>query len=896
MAARLLLIDGSALIFRSHFAFIRNPLRTAKGEETSAVFGTASALLRILEERKPDYAAFVLDTPKPTFRHERYEKYKANRPAIPDELAGQYPRILEAVEALSLPVLAVEGYEADDVIATLAERAAAEGIETEIFSGDKDFLQLVRPGIRLVIPGKEGKDTVAADDAAVIERAGVPASRIVDLMALAGDASDNVPGVPGIGPKIAAKLINEHGSLDALYAAVDSIPGKLGEKLRAHREDALLSRELVAIRKDVPLSVRIEDLARLPIATEKAAPLFRELEFHSLLASLGGKPEETETSYRLAAAGDLLAIAEEIRRKGRFAFDTETTSIDPMRAELVGIALAARPGRAWYVPLRHAGDGNVPLEAARDALRPLFAEGKIPKIAQNAKYDMLVLRRAGFPVRGLSFDPMIASYLLDPEKRQHGLDHLALVHLNHKMIPIERVIGQGKTERTMDRVRAEEAREYACEDADWTLRLADILEPRLRESQADKLFREVEIPLVDVLARMEERGVAIDVPFLERMSAELAGEIAKIVESIHEAAGVPFNVNSPKQLSEVLFKRLGLRPVRKTKTGLSTDTSVLQELALRHRLPALILDYRLLEKLRSTYVDALPKLVHPSTGRIHTSFNQTVAATGRLSSSDPNLQNIPIRTEAGRKIRKAFVAGAEDRRIISVDYSQIELRLLAHLSGDERLIADFRAGKDIHRRTAATLFGVGEEDVTDEMRARAKTVNFGIIYGMGAYGLAGRLAIPQAEAEEFIAGYFAAYPGVKTFLEVTVARGRERGYVETMLGRRRYLPELSSDNGRIRATAERTAVNTPVQGSAADLIKLAMIAVDEELARIGPEVHMILQVHDELVFEAPADRAEEVGRRAKKIMESRMELRVPLVAEAGAGRNWLQAHGLGSTP
>ncbi|MFH1681136.1 MAG: DNA polymerase I [Candidatus Eisenbacteria bacterium] len=900
MTGRLLLIDGSALIFRSHFAFIRAPLRTSKGEETSAVFGVASTLLRLLDERSPEYAAFVLDTAKPTFRHEMYEKYKANRPEIPPALSEQYPRILEVVDALSLPALSLEGYEADDLIATLAEQATAEGIEVEIYSGDKDFLQLVRPGIRVVIPGKEGKDALAADDAAVVERAGVPPRLVVDLMALAGDSSDNVPGVPGVGPKTAVRLITEHGSLDALYDRVASVPGKLGENLKAHRDDAYLSRDLVTIRRDVPLPVRIEELRRRPVATEKAAPLFRELELYSLLKLIGGKEErvdEVVKTYRLAASEkDLRALAEEVRRAGRFAFDTETTSIDPVRADLVGISVATAPGSAWYVPLRHAGAGNLPLERVKSALGPLFEDAALPKAAQNAKYDILVLRRAGFTVRGLSFDPMVASYLLNPEQRQHGLDHLALVHLNHKMIPIERVIGAGKTEKTMDRVRAEEAREYACEDADWTLRLADSLAPRLREAALEKLFREVEIPLVGVLARMEERGVAIDVPFLERMSADLAGEIGGMVEEIHEAAGGAFNVNSPKQLAEVLFKRLGLKPLRKTKTGFSTDIAVLQELAARHRLPALILDYRLLEKLRSTYVDALPKLVNPETGRIHTSFNQTVTATGRLSSSDPNLQNIPIRTEIGRKIRKAFVAGGEDRRILSVDYSQIELRLLAHLSGDERLIADFRAGKDIHRRTAATLFGVKEEEVTGEMRSRAKAVNFGIIYGMGAYGLAGRLGIPQGEAQDFIDGYFSAYPKVKEYLEETVARGRERGYVDTMLGRRRYLPELSSGNARIRATAERTAVNTPIQGSAADLIKLAMIAVDGELPRAGEGAYMILQVHDELVFETPESLAEKVGALAKRVMESRMELRVPLVADAGWGRNWLEAHGPGSGP
>jgi DNA polymerase-1 len=673
---------------------------------------------------------------------------------------------------------------------------------------------------------------------------------------------------------------------------VDEVPGKLGERIKAHRADAYLARELVTIRRDVPVDVAPADLARKPIRPERAAPLFRALEFHSLLSELGETKEEEEAEYVLAGEGDLDAVARALRAAGRFAFDTETTSVDPVRARLAGIALAAGPGRAWYLPVGHAGGGNIPQERVRQALGPLLEDEKIPKTGQNAKYDLIVLRKAGIEVRGLSFDPMIASYLLDPEQRAHGLDHLALVHLNHKMIPIERVIGAGKTQRTMDRVTAEEARAYACEDADWTLRLEDFFAPRLREAGLDSLFRDVEIPLVSVLARMEERGVAVDVAYLRKMSGELAVEIEKRVAAVHEAAGLPFNVNSPKQLAEILFKRLGLRPVRKTKTGFSTDTDVLQELAREHPLPRLILEYRLLEKLRGTYVDALPELVNPETGRIHTSFNQTVTATGRLSSSDPNLQNIPIRTEAGRKIRRAFVAGSPGSRLLSVDYSQIELRLLAHLSGDERLVADFRAGKDIHRRTAAALFGVKEEEVTGSMRSRAKAVNFGIIYGMGAYGLASRLEIPQTEAQRFIDEYFAAYPGVRAFLEATVARAREMGFVETMLGRRRALPGLASTNGRIRSTAERTAVNTPIQGSAADLIKLAMIEIDRRLRDAHPSSHMILQVHDELVFEAPEREAAAVGALAKECMENRMDLRVPLVADVGLGTDWLQAHGM----
>ncbi|MFH1278360.1 MAG: DNA polymerase I [Candidatus Eisenbacteria bacterium] len=894
MAKRLFLIDGSALVFRSFYAFIRNPLRTSKGEETSAVFGVVSALIRVLKERRPDYIAFVLDTAAPTFRKEMYPEYKANRIEMPKELAEQYPRIMETVKALSVPLLMKEGWEADDLIGTLALRGAEMGLEVEIYSGDKDFLQLVRPGVKLVIPGKAGDDTEAATGEDVIARAGVPPERIVDLMALTGDSSDNVPGIPGVGPKTARKLLEEHGTLDDLYEHLDEVGGKLGERLKENRESAYLSKDLVTIRTDVEMDEGIEDLVRREIDIETLAPLLRELEFHSLLTEVGrGGEKEAEAAYRVARTKkDLEDLASRLKGAKRFAFDTETTSTEPMRAVLVGLSVAAAAGEAWYVPVRHADKNNADLGDVKEILGPLLENPSIPKIAQNAKYDILVLRRAGIEVAGLAFDPMIASYLIDPGQRSHGLDHLALVHLNHKMIPIERVIGAGRTQKTMDKVTTEEAYEYACEDADMTLRLADRLAPRLEEGKLTKLMDEVEIPLVGVLARMEEAGVSVDVEFLGEMSVELASEIERMTVEIQEIAGVPFNLNSPKQLAEILFDRIGLKPVRKTKTGFSTDTNVLQELAPRHPLPARILEYRQLEKLRGTYVDALPKMIHPETGRIHTSFNQTVAATGRLSSSDPNLQNIPIRTEIGRRIRKAFVAGGRNRSLLSLDYSQIELRLVAHLSEDEALIRDFGEGTDIHRRTAATLFGLKEDEVTGEMRSRAKAVNFGIIYGMGAFGLAGRLEIPQSEAQQFIDEYFAAYPGVKAYLDGTIEEGREKGYVETMLGRRRYLPELTSKNGRLRSFAERTAVNTPIQGSAADLIKLAMIAVDEELLRSGLRAHMILQVHDELVFEGPDDELGRVEKMARKIMESRMELRVPLVVDAGRGKNWLEAHGM----
>ncbi len=888
----LLLVDGSALIFRSFFAFIRNPLINSKGEETSAVYGTTSSMIRLLREMKPDLVAFVLDTGKPTFRHDMYDKYKAHRPETPPSLREQFPRVEEVIKTLSVPILKLDGYEADDLMGTLAIRAAAEGIETTIYSGDKDMLQLVQPHVRVVSPGRDG-DKVIDSDVGVEERLGVPADRVIDLFALMGDASDNVPGVKGVGPKTAVKLLKENGNLEGVYENIESFKGKLKERLVQDRDNAFLSRKLVTLDTDVPLDVKWIDLNRVSIDPVRVAPLFRDLEFHRLLDEVGDPPEEMDVDYTLVSDDrGLSALAEELTKSGRFAFDTETTSVDPMRADLVGISVSTEPGRAWYVPIRHDGDPNVSLESARRILGPPFADPRIEKIAQHAKYDLLILENEGFDIQGVRFDPMIASYILDPGQRTHKLDHLALVHLNHKMIPISNLLGTGRNQKTMDELNADEVYEYACEDADFTLRLADELAPRLKEVAGDELFRDLEIPLLQVLKRMERNGVSLDVPFLEKMSGELRTIIDGMAKKIHELAGSEFNLNSPKQLQVILFENLGMKPRKKTKTGYSTDNDVLQELAREHPLPALILEYRQIEKLRGTYVDALPKLINPRTGRIHTSFNQTVAATGRLSSSDPGLQNIPIRTELGRKIRKAFLPSAEDRAILSLDYSQVELRLLAHLSEDEAMIADFQAGTDIHKRTASTLFGVEENDVSGEMRSRAKAVNFGIVYGMGAFGLASRLDLTRKEAQSFIDGYFQAYPGVKAFMERTVEEGRSKGYVETMLKRRRYLPDLNSTNGRMRSFAERTAVNTPIQGSAADLIKLAMIAIDEALLERKLGTKMILQVHDELVFDAPLTELDEITELATRLMEDRMELRVPLVVDSGQGGNWLEAHGL----
>ena len=892
MPGKLLLIDGSALIFRSFYAFIHNPLVNSKGQETSAIFGTISALIRLLREKEPECVAFVLDTGKPTFRHKMYDQYKANRPEIPESLKEQFPLVEEAVKAMSIPVLLRDGFEADDLIGTLAVQAAEAGMEAEIYSGDKDFLQLVRPGIRVIAPGREG-DKICADDVDVSARIGVAADLVIDLFAMMGDSSDNVPGVPGIGPKTAVKLLNEYGSLDGVYENAGSVKGKLGEKLRDNREQAYLSQELVTIKLDVPLDVTLDDLKRVAVDEKKVAPVFQRLEFHRLLEEIssGGEEEEEVEYVTVTDRKGLETLAARLRKAGRFAFDTETTSTNAMIADLTGISLSHRPGVAWYIPVAHEGTENASLDDVRETIGPLLRDDNLHRIAQNAKYDLLVLNRAGFDMGAVRSDPMIASYLLDPGQR-HGLDNLALIHFNHKMIPIKELLGTGKKQKTMDLLPAGEVSDYACEDADFTFRLAGLLESKLKEPGLAHLYDDVEIPLLHVLMRMEQAGVSLDQPYLEKMSAELTLKIDSMEIDIHKEAGGEFNINSPKQLQEILFGNLGLKPTKKTKTGYSTDNDVLQELAPLHPLPAQILEYRQLVKLRGTYVDALPRLINEETGKIHTSFNQTIAATGRLSSSDPGLQNIPIRTEVGRQIRKAFLPGGPDRVILSLDYSQIELRLLAHLADDTAMIDDFLSGADIHRRTAATLFGLNESEVSGEMRSRAKAVNFGIVYGMGAFGLANRLNIPRADAQRFINDYFAAYPGVKGYLERTVEEGKKKGYVETMLGRRRYLPDLNSSNGRLRSFAERTAVNTPIQGSAADLIKLAMIAIDDALLAKNYSTRMILQVHDELVFDAPEGELDDVTALTTELMENRMDLNVPLLVDAGHGKNWLEAHGL----
>ena len=907
----LFLVDGSALAYRSHFAFIRSPLLTRTGENVSAIFGFTHALLRILEREQPTHWAVVFDTKEPTFRHEKYPEYKATRERMPDELVAQLPGMREVIAALNVPLLEKPGFEADDIIATLARKAEAAGFEVRIVSGDKDFCQLVTPKIKLYTPGKgDGAPEVVGPDE-VPARMQARADQIVDLLALMGDASDNVPGVPKVGAKTAAELLAKFGSLDALYARLDEVEKPaLKKTLAEHKDSALLSKELVTLHFDVPLEKKVADLARRPADPVATRRLFQHYEFRSLLdrvpdagaAALAAPARD----YRIVRGGaELRALVKELRAAPIFTFDTETTGIDPLRCELVGISLCCKAGAAAYLPFRQPGEGlfsaasgtsGIEKDEALTELRELLADPKHAKAGQNAKYDLHVLGRHGFPVRGVTFDTMIAHYCVEPSAASHSIDALALQYFNHVKIKTTDLIGTGKKQVTMDKVPVEKVGEYACEDADFTFRCIEPLKRGLKAGAVLKLYEELEMPLLFVLEKMEDAGVALDGKALDEMGVKFAARAAELEKKIHELAGEPFNVKSTQQLADVLYvklkvhEQLGIKKVPRTETGFSTNAEFLEQLE-SHPLVAAVLEYRQLEKLRSTYLETLPKLVNPATGRLHTSFNQAVAATGRLSSADPNLQNIPIRTELGREIRRAFKSRFAGSTLVSADYSQVELRLLAHLSKDENLVAAFGRGEDIHRRTASLVFHVPLEQVPGELRSRAKAINFGIIYGMGAQRLARETGLTFTEAQAFIARYFEVFTGVRKWLDATLEQATRDGYVTTLLGRRRAIPEIHSEDPRIQANARNVAVNTPLQGTAADLIKLAMLAVDRELAKAKLESCMILQVHDELVFDVAPGEGDRVKKLAKTCMETALDLSVPLKVDVGEGASWLDAHG-----
>ena len=949
-APRLFLVDGYALIYRAFFALAARPLKTSRGENTSAAWGIANFLIRLIAKHQPEYLGWVHDSGL-SFRTVEYADYKATRERLTEELQSDFDRGMERICALldahHVPILSLDGYEADDVIGTLATQGVANNVSVVIVSGDKDFQQLVRPGVWLLNPGRGGpasveEQWVGMENAS--ERLGVPPEQVTDYFGMVGDSSDNVPGVPNIGPKKASDLLAKYGSLESILEHSAEISQKmLRERLVEYADQARLSKRLVTIHTDLPVTLDLPALAVREPDRPRLRQLYVDLEFQSLAKSIA----DTEPAVAAAAAPavredaryvtvDTIDAMERLvadaRRAGRFVFDTEAlidpaspVPIDPLRSTLVAIALALAPGEAYYLPLRHrprqpgeqgelvsaaavaegkggsiaaralAGSAAVevrnlpPLGAPEMApLRELLEDAAVGKTAQNAKFDLLVLRRAGVRVRGLEFDTMVASYVLDPGRRMHGLDVLAFEFLGHNMTSFEQLCGKGKTMVPYDEVPVDCARDYSCEDVDMTLRLRAIFEPQLETLALTPLFRDIEMPLLEVLAEMEWAGVSIDVDWFRSLKVRFQHEREQIERAIYAEAGEQFNINSVPQLRSILFDKLQLPSRKRTATGASTDASVLQELADEgHVLPALMLEYRELFKLEGTYLDALPVMVHPEDGRVHTSFDQAVASTGRLSSSDPNLQNIPIRRELGRDIRRGFVP-APGSLFLGADYSQIELRLLAHLSGDPAFVEAFRAGGDIHRQTASIIFDVPVESVTPEMRGRAKTINFATIYGQGPFALSRQLKIEHAEAKAFIARYFERFQGVRAYLDLMVEQARETGYVQTIFGRRRYIPELRDRNFNVRAFGERLAQNSPIQGSAADLIKIAMIRIDRRLRAEHPETRMLLQVHDELVFEVPTADVDAVSAVVADEMEHAAELSVPLVVDVGVGRDWLE--------
>jgi len=898
---RLFLIDGSALFYRAYFAFIRNPLVNSKGENTSATFGLVNSLLKIIREESPEYLAIVFDTKAPTFRHEKYPEYKSTRAKMPDELVDQLPRIRQVVDALNIPSYEREGFEADDIIGTFARRGAVAGLEVWCVTGDKDFFQLVGENVFIYNPRKASEPPEKYGREEVKAKFGVYPERVIDKLALMGDSSDNVPGIPGIGPKTADKLLEQFGSLEGVLAGTAQIATKgVREKVTEGAESARLSLELVTIDTNVPIEFNLSELARRPVRYDDVKTLFLELEFSNLLKQLmpemEGLPAEagaaTKAFYHtVTSVDDLQKLVAAMSKAREIAVDTETTSLDPLKAELVGVSLTDRSNTGYYVPLGHSGEGekNLPAEAALKLLKKLLENAAVQKIGQNIKYDLEVFHRYGIDIEPVSFDTMLASYVVNPSGRQHSLDALALEHFDYRMQPITDLIGSGKSQQTFDTVPIDKATFYSCEDVDITFRLRGEFAPRIDELGLNNLFYNIEMPLVKVLAGIEETGIRIDDGYLAELSAQMDEKLNGIIGQIYGVAGGEFNINSTQQLGHILFDKLGLPTKGKTakKTGYSTDVRVLEELAHIHEFPALILHYRQLTKLKNTYIDAIPKLISPRTGRVHTSFNQTVAATGRLSSTNPNLQNIPVRTDEGREIRRAFVPRDRDHLILTADYSQIELRILAHYTGDLGLIKAFKNGEDIHARTAAEVYGVELADVTSQMRRRAKTANFAVIYGVSAYGLSQQSDMNVEESKEFIDTYFARYPGIKKYMDETIAFARENGYVTTMYNRRRYLPEINDKNRAVRQFAERTAINTPIQGTAADIIKRAMIVIFEKMEKMRSK--MVLQVHDELVFDTHREELESVRELVKSGMESAAKLTVPLTADLGVGENWLEA-------
>lgn len=910
---KLYLLDGMALAYRAHFAFINSRLKNSEGIATGPILGFANTLVKLLEEEEPTHIAVAWDTHAPTFRHDMDEEYKANRPPQPDELRVGIPLIKEMIEEFGIQNIQKDGYEADDIIGTIAYDAHEDHVEAYLVTPDKDFMQLVRDHVVMVKPDNKNGGFNIIDPEGVKDYFGVYPDQVIDVLAMIGDTSDNIPGVPGIGKKGAPKLVKKYGSLEkAIEAAPDMKAKRAREGLTNFKEQALHAKEMVTIKTDVPDVVDWEQLGWDGPNKKELGLFFKRMEFKTLTRKylgeepggqgtlFGGDVGEEEKSgpkvldqeavnYSTAVnETEIKNVVKQLQHAKELSFDTETDSKDAIVANLVGISLSAKAGVAFYIPVNV--EGAQPQDIVLDLIKPLLTNPKSLKIAQNFKYDYLVLLGAGLKVEGPVFDTMVAGYLLDASQKI-GMDALAKTYLNYQPVSIKSLIGKGKAAKSMDELPYSDIADYACEDADITYQLWEVLKEKLDEDELDEIARELEFPLIRVLAHMEKEGISVDVEMLDMFSEELTKDIEKLEKEIFELADEEFNLNSPKQLGEVLFDKLGLPAGKKTKTGqYSTSESVLAKLAAEYDIPSMVLDYRSLSKLRSTYVDALPKLVNEESGRIHTELNQTVAATGRLSSSNPNLQNIPIRTERGREIRKAFVP-ADGYKLLAADYSQVELRVIASISGDENMIRAFKNGEDIHSRTAKEIFGLDSlDDVTSDHRRKAKEVNFGIPYGVSAYGLASRLGISNDEGKEMIEQYFERFPGIQVYIDETVKKAKDDGYVTTLLGRRRYIPEINSRNWNVRGFAERTAINMPIQGTAADIIKLAMIQIDELLHNSGYKSRMLLQVHDELIFEIHEDETDILPEKLKEMMENAYELDVPLDVEIGLADNWLDAH------
>lgn len=924
---KLFLLDGMALIYRAFFAFNQNPRITSFGLNTNAPYGFTNTLLDILNREKPTHIAVVFDTDKPTPRHIEYTEYKANREAMPEDLSRSVPYIFKIIEAFNIPVITLDGYEADDIIGTLAKQAEKKGYTTYMMTPDKDFGQLVSENIYMYKPGRQGKEFEVLGVPEVLAKWGgiENVDQVVDILGLMGDAVDNIPGIQGVGEKTAIKLVKQFGSVENLVANTDQLKGKQKEKVEEQSDMALLSKKLARIIVDVPIELDEKGLVKEEPNKEALQEIFTELEFRTMAKRVFGeeiqdekasqqslfggdnKPTQNaaqaiqnEGAYKTAATtphtyklitskDERTTLIKQLETAKEWCFDTETTSLNAIDAEIVGMSFSLKPHEAYYVPVSKEKEEAI---AVLNEFKPVFESDNSTKIGQNIKYDLLVLQNYDIQLQGALFDTMLTHYLLEPDKR-HNMDALAENYLNYKTISIETLIGKkGKNQLSMRDVEVEKVAEYAAEDADITLRLKEILEPQLDDKNARYVLEKVESPLIKVLADMEREGVRIDKEMLANYSKVIETDVQQLEKDIYNLAGVKFNIASPKQLGEVLFDKLELdAKAKKTKTGqYKTDEEVLTNLAREHEIAQKIIDFRQLQKLKSTYVDALPQLINDRTGRVHTSFNQAVAATGRLSSTDPNLQNIPIRTDRGREVRKAFIPRDENHVLLSADYSQIELRIVAAISNDRGMIEDFKKGLDIHTATAAKVFGVSLDDVDRDMRRKAKMVNFGIIYGISAFGLSQRLEIPRKEAASIIESYFIQYPDIKRYMNDTIESAKEKGYVETLLGRRRYLRDINSSNHTVRGFAERNAINAPIQGSAADMIKLAMISIHKQLKEQELQSKMILQVHDELLFDVHQPELETLKPIIKKEMMGAMDLEVPLEVEMGVGQNWLEAH------